>query len=136
MAHYVGILDGGRRAWGVRFPDVPGCHGGGANPEAAIADAVSALAEFAAELQKRGTPMPKARALRDIMADPNDRPKADKGESAVMIPLLLDKGWTVRANLTLDAGLLEEIDAEAQLRGLTRSAFLASAARDKIKARR
>ena len=53
-----------------------------------------------------------------------------------MIPLLLDKGRTVRANLTLDAGLLEEIDAEAQLRGLTRSAFLASAARDKIKARR
>src|SRR5438067_6708016 len=53
MIHYVGILDGSRRTWGVRFPDLPGCHGGGATPEAAIADAVSALAEFAAELQRR-----------------------------------------------------------------------------------
>ena len=134
MVHYVGILDGSRRAWGVRIPDLPGCHGGGATPEAAIADAVSALTEFAAELAKHGTALPKARTLRDIR-NPDERPKVKDGESAVMIPLLLDKGRTVRANLTLDAGLLEQIDAEAELRGLTRSAFLASAARDKIKAR-
>jgi metal-responsive CopG/Arc/MetJ family transcriptional regulator len=38
----------------------------------------------------------------------------------------------VRANITIDAGLLESIDREAKLRGLTRSAFLASAAREKI----
>ncbi len=49
-----------------------------------------------------------------------------------MIPLLLDAGRTVRANLTFDAGLLAAIDAEAARRGLTRSAFLASAAREKI----
>ena len=49
-----------------------------------------------------------------------------------MIPLLLDSGRTVRANVTFDAALLEAIDAAAQARGLTRSAFLASAARDKI----
>jgi hypothetical protein len=73
--------------------------------------------------------------LRDIIGDRKARPNPDEGESAVMVPLLLDKGRTVRANLTLDAGLLEQIDAEAELRGLTRSAFLASAARDKIKAR-
>jgi hypothetical protein len=49
-----------------------------------------------------------------------------------MILLLLDAGRTVRANLTFDAGLLSLIDAEASRRGLTRSAFLASAARDRI----
>jgi metal-responsive CopG/Arc/MetJ family transcriptional regulator len=49
-----------------------------------------------------------------------------------LIPLLLDAGRTVRANLTLDAGLLEAIDEAASQRGITRSAFLASAARDKI----
>ena len=58
------------------------------------------------------------------------------GEAAVLIPLLLDSGRTVRANLTLDAGLLAAIDEEASLRGLTRSAFMASAAREKIEARR
>jgi predicted RNase H-like HicB family nuclease len=135
MVHYVGILDGSHRTWGVRIPDAPGCHGGGATPEAAISDAVSALAEYAAELRKRSASLPKARSLKEILSDPQERPKLGQGESSVIIPLLLDKGRTIRANLTLDAGLLEEIDAEAALRGLTRSAFLASAARDKIKAR-
>ena len=47
-----------------------------------------------------------------------------------------EEGRTVRANLTFDAGLLGAIDAAASERGLTRSAFLASAAREKIAARR
>ena len=57
-----------------------------------------------------------------------------EGESAVMIPLLLDSGRTVRANVSLDAALLDAIDAAANERGLSRSAFLASAAREKIMA--
>jgi hypothetical protein len=38
----------------------------------------------------------------------------------------------VKADLSLDAGLLSAIDEAAERRGLTRSAFLASAAREKI----
>jgi hypothetical protein len=53
-------------------------------------------------------------------------------ESLVMVPLLLDRGRSVKANISLDAGLLEAIDAEAERSGLTRSSFLASAAIDKI----
>ena len=44
MGHYVGILDGSDKVWGVRFPDVPGCVRAGAIPEEAIADATTALA--------------------------------------------------------------------------------------------
>ena len=58
------------------------------------------------------------------------------GEAAVLIAVLIDEGRTMRANLTFDAGLLGAIDAAAKERGLTRSAFLASAAREKIAARR
>jgi len=36
------------------------------------------------------------------------------------------------ANLSLDAGMLEAIDEAANARGLTRSAFIASAVREKI----
>jgi hypothetical protein len=54
----------------------------------------------------------------------------------VIIPVMIDDGRTVRANLTFDAGLLRAIDEAANLRGLTRSAFLASAGREKIAARR
>jgi metal-responsive CopG/Arc/MetJ family transcriptional regulator len=49
--------------------------------------------------------------------------------------LLLDSGRAVRANLSLDAGLLDAIDEAAKAHGLTRSAFLASAAREKIEGR-
>ncbi|TIL61817.1 MAG: DNA-binding protein, partial [Mesorhizobium sp.] len=28
MTRYVGILDGADDVWGVRVPDLPGCHGG------------------------------------------------------------------------------------------------------------
>jgi metal-responsive CopG/Arc/MetJ family transcriptional regulator len=38
----------------------------------------------------------------------------------------------VKANLSLDAWLLAAIDEAAAARGLTRSAFLSSAAREKI----
>ena len=55
-----------------------------------------------------------------------------RSETIVMIPLLLDSGRSVKANVSLDAGMLEAIDEEAARRGLTRSKFLASAALDKI----
>jgi hypothetical protein len=47
-------------------------------------------------------------------------------------PFVLDTGRPAKANLSLDAGLLAAIDEAAAARGLTRSAFLASAARQKI----
>jgi metal-responsive CopG/Arc/MetJ family transcriptional regulator len=49
-----------------------------------------------------------------------------------IVPLILDAGRAVKANLSLDAGLLEAIDDAAEAHGLTRSAFITSAAREKI----
>ena len=132
LSYFVGVLDGSRDVWGVRIPDVPGCHGGGASPEAAIADAISGLSEIAADYFVNKQALPPNRSIADVIADPSSDFDAKSGESIVMIPLLLDRGRTVKANISLDAGLLEAIDAEAARRGLTRSAFLVSAARDKI----
>ena len=130
MAHFVGILDGSGDVWGVRIPDLDGCVGGGATPEAAISDAAMALRGVMAHKSSSGAPLPRPSSLSEVLASG----ELLEGESAVMIPLLLDAGRTVRANLTLDAGLLASIDAEAALRGVTRSAFVASAAREKIAA--
>lgn len=132
MSYYVAILDGSRNVWGVRFPDFPGCCGGGETPDSAIADATSALREFAADMARDVETFPAPRSLADIIADAEAAFDPASGETAVMIPLLLDSARTVRANLSIDAGLLAQIDAEAARRGLTRSAFLASAALDKI----
>jgi predicted RNase H-like HicB family nuclease len=132
MSYYIGILDGSGDVWGVRIPDFPGIHGGGATAEEAVDDAITALREVGAIMSSEGKQLPKARTLAEVLADKTSAPNIRAGELAVMVPLLVDRGRPVRANISLDAGLLETIDAEAARRGLTRSAFLVSAALDKI----
>ncbi len=123
--YYVGILDGSGDVWGVRIPDVPGCHGGGATPEAAIEDAISALRDW-------DLPLRAPRSTQDVISDPEAAFEAAAGETLVMIPYVADLGRAVRANISLDAGELIAIDAEAERRGLTRSAYMVSAAINRI----
>jgi len=135
LIYYAGVLDGAGSVWGVRVPDIPGCVGGGATAEAALADAAEALRDVAAHkrdggFRDGGFDIPRASTLTEIVASG----EIGEGESAVMIPLLIDSGRTVRANVSFDAALLDAIDAAAKERGLTRSAFLSSAARGKIMA--
>ena len=84
MTHFVGILDGSGDVWGVRFPDFPGCVGGGATPEVAISDAACALKDVMAHKQSGGFALPPASPLADIIASG----EIADGESAVMIPHL------------------------------------------------
>jgi predicted RNase H-like HicB family nuclease len=130
MTYYVGILDGTGAVWGVRIPDVSGCVGAGASPEQAIADVTIALRDVMAHRRGGGFEIPAPSSVSAILASG----EIQSGETIVMIPLVLDSGRTVRANLTMDAGLLDAIDEAATLRGVTRSAFVASAAREKIEA--
>lgn len=130
MVYYVGVLDGADEVWGVRIPDIPGCVGGGSTPEAAIADVAGALREVVAHKRDGGFETPAPSTMSRIL----ESGEIGEGESAVMIPLLIDSGRTVRANVSFDAALLDAIDTAAKKRGLTRSAFLASAARGKIMA--
>jgi predicted RNase H-like HicB family nuclease len=126
VTQYVGILDGKGAIWGIRIPDVPGCHGGGETPEAALADAISALREVAAHCVDNHIAIPAPRGLDAVRRD-KEAAFDPRNETIVMVPLLLDKGRSVKANVSLEA-----IDEEAARRGLTRSKFLASAALDKI----
>ena len=134
MTQYVALIDGKAGAYGVAFPDAPGCVAMGETLSEAYAKAGEALRECRADCLADGQPVPDARPLDDIVADP------DAGLTAstvsALVPLLLDAGRSVRANISFDANLLHTIDEAARERGLTRSAFLASAARDKIAARR
>ncbi len=130
MTQYVGILDGSGKSYSIRIPDLPGCYGAGLTPEAAIADAMSAARDWISHRAVKGEAAPKSRSMAQIMKMEEIDPT--QNEVAVILPVVLDAGRTVRASLTFDAGLLAAIDAEAARRGLTRSAFLASAARERL----
>ena len=109
MTEYLGILDGGGKTYGVRVPDLLGCYGGGGTPEAAIADAMSAAREWIAQRETKGEKPPRARTMLQIRKAGEINTK--RNEAAVIVPVVLDAGRTVRANVTFDAGLLETIDA-------------------------
>jgi hypothetical protein len=82
-----------------------------------------------------GEVLPTPRSVEALRADPEIAAALTEGAALAIVPLLLDAGRPVRANLSLDAGLLDAIDEAAKAHGLTRSAFLASAAREKIEGR-
>lgn len=127
MAHYIALVDGKPGAYGVAFPDAPGCTAMGATHEEALKNAVLALSDWVGQ----DTP-PVPRSIDALRADDEVREQLDDGSVFAMVPLLQEKGRPVKANLSIDAGLLEAIDDAAARAGLTRSAFLSSAAREKI----
>jgi hypothetical protein len=78
-----------------------------------------------------GYPIRAPRDRQSIVEDPEAFFDAAT-ESTVLIPLVLHRGRVVKANISLDAGSLSAIDAEAKRQGLTRSTFMVGAALDKI----
>jgi predicted RNase H-like HicB family nuclease len=133
VARYLAIIDETDGVFGVVFPDAPGCTAMGKTQEEAIDNAIDALAEWAADEAVDGRPIRKPRTYRQLLKSGEF---SEPGERAMVatLPLLRESGKLARANVSMDAGLLASIDEAATARGLTRSSFLASAARDKLKA--
>jgi predicted RNase H-like HicB family nuclease len=119
-------------AFGVWFPDVEGCFSAGDTLDEASSNAAAALRQHVEALESAGRPVPTARPTDEVMRDKDVRKSVSKGAILFAVPLLSDAGRTVRINVSLDKGLVEQIDTAASKRGLTRSAFLAQAAREKI----
>ena len=72
MAHYIAIIEdaGPDHAIGVWFPDLPGCTSGGDDIDEALRNAPEALELYAEGLHEDGRPLPRARTLTELKADP------------------------------------------------------------------
>jgi predicted RNase H-like HicB family nuclease len=132
MTHYVAVIESSRNTVGAWFPDVPGCVTAAESEAATIAQAAEALRLWAEDALDCGETLPAPRSLEALKSDPDVMESMSRGAAFVFIPLLVDAGRPARANISLDRNLLDAIDQAAKVRGLTRSAFLASAAREKI----
>ena len=115
------------------LPDFPGCVAVGETLDEAMHQGCEALAFHVEGLMGDGEPIPPPRSIDSVKADPELADWRD-GADFVLIPLLRDLGTSRRVNISLDRGLLEAIDDEAKHRRMTRSAFLATAARREIEA--
>ena len=132
MTRYGAIVDGKRGAYGVVIPDLPGCAAMGKTLDEALANAASAAVAWAEVARADGITIPKPRTIETLRNDPTVAAEIAVGGALMIVPFILDTGRSAKANLSLDAGLLQAIDEAAAARGLTRSAFIATAAREKI----
>ena len=98
----------------------------------ALTNATEAIRLWAEDALSDGEKLPKPRTAEQIRRDKDVAKALARGAALAVVPLIMDSGKPAKANLSLDSGLLNAIDEAATARGLTRSSFLASAAREKI----
>jgi predicted RNase H-like HicB family nuclease len=133
MVRYVAVVESSRkRRYGAWFPDLPGCIAVGRSIEELSRNAADAIRLWAEDAIAAGEDLPAPKSLDALNALQDVRESLSRGATFLCIPLLVETGRPAKANISLDAGLLQSIDEAAKARGLTRSAFLASAAREKI----
>lgn len=117
-------------AYGVHFPDLPGCFSAADDEAALVPNACEAL-ELWFEDADAVSPPRSLQAIRTLATE-----DLAAGAFLIAVPHIRRAGRQVRANISMDRGMLDAIDRAAADRHLTRSAFLADAARNEIEQRR
>ena len=118
-------------AYGISFPDFPGCVSGGRSLDEALARGAETLMFHVAGMIEDGDPLPVLRTLEQLRSDPAFAEDSVNAVVAV-VPVELP-GRAVRVNVSIDEHLLDAIDRAARSAGQSRSAFLADAARARIR---
>jgi len=132
MARYIALIDGKAGNYGVVFPDLPGCTAMGKTMDEALANAADALRDWADVTEENGGKIPRPGALEILRRDAEVKRALASGAGLATVPLVRETGKPVKANLSIDSGVLAALDAEAQRRKLTRSALIELLARETL----
>ncbi|MGF0536995.1 type II toxin-antitoxin system HicB family antitoxin [Agrobacterium sp. ES01] len=132
MVNFIGLIHKDEGSdYGVSFPDFPGVVTAGQDLDDARVMATEALALHVEGMIEDGDAIPEPSTLEAVMSDPDNRDAV-----AVLIPLKAQARKAVRLNITLPEDVLRDIDAYAEAHGLTRSGFLAQAAKRQMSVER
>ena len=136
MKNYIALFEkaGNGDAYGVVFPDFPGCVSAGATHEEAVRMAHEALAGHVRFLQTSGDKIPKPRTLEQIKTSWEDWGEWEAENDFVVgyVALLPVKSTSLRVNIMMDDSLLAQIDRVTD----NRSSFFAEAAKKMLGNRR
>jgi len=117
---------------GISFPDFPGCITGAETEEEAARKADEVLTFHVAGMVEDGDPIPSSRSQKELSEDPDFVESMQNGGVLLLARYELPKK-AIRINISMDESLIEAIDRAAEHRGQSRSAFLAEAARARLK---
>ncbi|MXY55865.1 MAG: ribbon-helix-helix protein, CopG family [Gammaproteobacteria bacterium] len=124
--YYVAVIDKDPdSAYGVRFPEVPGCFSAADTFGEIVPNSIEALSLFFEDAE--AAPPQGLETVREQVAD-----DVANGAVLMMIPYVRDRKRNVRVNLSLAKGFLDTLDEAARMRGMTRSAFVEKAATREI----
>ena len=129
---YIALIDGGPGAYGVVFPDLPGCTAMADTLDQAMTAAGDALRDWIDTVESGGGAIPPARPAEALRIDPEVSEALAEGACLAAILVVRSTGKPVRANLSLDQGIVSAIDAAARKRGVTRSAMVEILAREHL----
>src|SRR5258708_5850878 len=121
---YSVLIDGKSGAYGVVFPDLPGCVAMGETIDDALANAADVLRDWFDLSEVHGETVPPPRPLEKLRRDPEVAAALGDGASLASVPLIRETGKPVKANLSIDSGVLAAIDAAAERQRLTRSGMV------------
>ena len=128
MRYYTAIIhQDANSAFGLTFPDLPGCFAA-----ADTWDGVPAAATEALDLWFDDMPDVEPTSL-DVLRTRADVVAAIAAGGVLMpVPYIPADTTLERVNISIERGLLRAIDETAKARGMTRSAFIASAGRREL----
>lgn len=129
MVNYIAVVHKDADTdFGVSFPDFPGCVTAGQNIDEARDFAQEVLTLHIRGMLEDGEKLPLPSKLENIMADDDYADVA-----AFLVVTVPDvKPRTVRVNITVPEMTLQQIDAAAKKRGMSRSSFLVHVAQNAI----
>jgi predicted RNase H-like HicB family nuclease len=114
-------------SFGASFPDVPGVFSAADDMADLVPNAAEALG-----LAAEDAALPAPRPLEEVRRDSQVAAELARGAFLVAVPFIENDARIVRINVSMDYGMVKAIDTAATARKLTRSAFLAQAARHEI----
>lgn len=117
--------------FGISFPDFPGCVSTGTTEDDVLRKGTQALALHVAGMVEDGDPLPTTRDLSQLRTDPDFL--ADSQGAIIALVPFETPGRALRLNISMDENLLDAVDRAAAAAGQSRSAFLAEAARRRLK---
>lgn len=118
-------------AYGMSFPDLPGCVSAAGSLDDLLHEGKEALDLHVEGMLSDGEVLPEFRSLEALKADPALTEDFAEAELVTLLPVDIP-GRSVKVTITMEEHLLARLNKVAERQGYTRSGFIADAVRRKL----